>query len=173
MKLFTERLELSPLTKEDRKRLVELLNDKRITDTTSAIPSPYTMEDADAFLKIVEDKKALGDVQLAIRLKESGELIGGIGLHASLAHKRAMAGYWLTPSYWGKGIMTEALKRMIEYGFSEMGLIRIEAHHMAKNPASGKVMEKAGMEKEGYFKSHLIKDGEILDTVHYAILSST
>ncbi len=170
MKLETKRLLLSPIVESDKERLVELLNDRLVTSTTSGIPSPYTLESAEAFLKNVEEKKEQGDVQLAIRLKETGELIGGIGLHAELNHRRAMAGYWLTPAYWGKGIMTEALKRMIDYGFSEMDLIRIEAHHMSHNAASGKVMEKAGMEKEGHFRSHIIKDGEILDSVHYAII---
>ncbi len=170
MKLETERLILSSYTEDDKPRLVELLNDKRVTSTTSGIPSPYSMADADWFYGKMEERGAEGDVQLAIRLKQTGQLIGGIGLHASLAHKRAMAGYWLTPAHWGKGFMTEALVRMIEYGFKEMDLIRIEAHHMAQNSASGKVMVKAGMEKEGYFKSHIIKDGEILDSVHYAII---
>lgn len=170
MKLETPRLVLSSYTEKDKVRLVELLNDKLVSATTSGIPSPYSMKDADFFYQKMKERKAAGDVQLAIRLKQSGELIGAIGLHTSLVHKRAMAGYWLTPSHWGKGLMTEALIRMIEYGFKEMDLIRIEAHHMAKNVASAKVMLKAGMEKEGYFRSHIIKDGEILDSVHYAII---
>ncbi len=169
MKLETKRLELSTFREEDKERLVELLNDERITSVTT-IPYPYSLEDASNFLEHIEELKKEGTVNLAIRLKETGELIGGIGLYNDEKHKRAMAGYWLTPSYWSQGIMTEALKRMIEYGFSEMGLIRIEAHHVGHNSASGKVMEKAGMIKEGHFRSHIIRDGVVHDSIHYAIL---
>ena len=169
MKLETKRLEISSYREEDKPRLVELLNDERITSMTT-VPFPYSMEDADKFFEHIQELKEEGTVNLAIRLKETGQLIGGIGLYKNEKHKRAMAGYWLTPKYWGQGLMTEALKCMIDYGFSEMGLIRIEAHHVGVNLGSGRVMEKAGMVKEGHFRSHIIRDGIVHDSIHYAIL---
>lgn len=79
-------------------------------------------------------------------------------------------GYWIGVPYWNKGYATEAASAVIEFGFNEMMLNKIHAHHMGNNESSGKVMIKNGMEKEGYFKKHILKNGEYLDTVFYGIL---
>jgi ribosomal-protein-alanine N-acetyltransferase len=78
--------------------------------------------------------------------------------------------YYLAEKAWGKGYMTEILKRVIDFCFDELGLNRVEADHFARNPASGRVMEKAGMTKEGLARQKYCKDGEFLDAVLYAIV---
>jgi len=79
-------------------------------------------------------------------------------------------GYWIGKSYWGKGYCTEAARRLIKYGFEELKLNRIFAHFMTGNPASGRVMEKAGMIYEGHLRQHVKKWDVVQDLKIYAIL---
>jgi len=82
----------------------------------------------------------------------------------------AEIGYSLSRDYWNRGIMTEALKAVIEYGFSALNLNRIEAQHETTNPASGAVMRKCRMQKEGTLRSRLMNKGRFVDVDLYAIL---
>ena len=85
-----------------------------------------------------------------VTLRGSGKLVGATGLHnISQNHRRAELGYWVAMSCWGKGYATEAAAALLEYGFSVFGLNRISAHHLKRNPASGRVMQKIGMTYEG------------------------
>ncbi len=170
MELTTERLYLNSFEQSDKNKLVELLNEPRITATTAGIPYPFELKDAEAFLEKIESTKEQGHINFAIRFKDNGELIGCIALYRELLHNRAMVGFWLTPAFWNKGIMSEALVRVIDYGLKDIKLNRIEGHHLAGNNASAKVMLKSGMLLEGVFKSRVVKDGLIFDTHHYGII---
>ena len=79
-------------------------------------------------------------------------------------------GYWIAKDFWGIGYCTEAAKAIVNYGFEQMNLNRIHAHHVARNPASGRVMQKIGMKQEGYFRQATVKWGKFEDEVLYAIL---
>ena len=170
MELTTERLYLNSFEQSDKNKLVELLNEPRIAATTAGIPYPFEMKDAEAFLEKSESTKEQGHINFAIRFKDNGELIGCIALYTELSHNRAMVGFWLTPIFWNKGIMSEALIRVIDYGLNVMKLNRIEGHHLAGNDASAKVMLKSGMLLEGIFKARVVKDGLVFDTHHYGII---
>ena len=98
--------------------------------------------------------------------------VGAIGLEIERQQNLAELGYWVSEAQWGKGICTEAARAIIDYGFAELQLKKIYANHLARNPASGRVMEKAGMEQEGYFKSHFLKWGVYEDVVFYGIVSA-
>lgn len=107
-----------------------------------------------------------------IELKEIGQVIGSIGV-TDLCHKdnRCEIGYCISKSYWNKGITTEALKAVIRFLFSEVGVNRIQAKHDVLNPGSGRVMEKAGMKYEGTFRQFYVrKDGSFGDVNMYAAL---
>ena len=80
-------------------------------------------------------------------------------------------GYWVGPAYWNKGIATEAARAMIDYGFKIKKFHKINATHYLYNPASGRVMEKAGMEKEGVRKSHVWKIDRFVDVAIYGIVN--
>jgi len=87
---------------------------------------------------------------------------------------RVEVGYCIGQPWWGKGIMTEALQRVIQFGFEEVGFNRIQAIHNIKNPASGRVMQKAGMQFEGIMKSYMLdNDGEVADHALYGIVRSS
>jgi len=109
-------------------------------------------------------------VTLAITLKEDDTLIGAIGMVASPDHNRAELGYWIGRPYWGNGYCTEAAVALIDYGLETLEYHKIDAHHLTKNPASGRVMEKAGMTFEGELIDHVLKDDEYHTVRLYAIV---
>lgn len=108
----------------------------------------------------------------AIELKENGEVIGGISIvKLDENHYSCEIGYCMSRRYWGKGIMSESLKAVIDYLFSEVGFNRIVARHDTNNIASGKVMVKSGMKYEGTLRQVKLRDNkEFYDLAIYAIL---
>ncbi len=106
-----------------------------------------------------------------IESKNSKEVIGIINLHNVDEDNRiAETSYILCPGYWGKGIMTEALKRVLQYAFEEIGLNRVQADVFRGNYASEKVLLKCGMQKEGVARERYYKGGVYIDAIQYAIL---
>lgn len=170
--LTTKRLVLRPFTLADAPRVQQLAGDPAIAATTLAIPHPY--EDGLAETWIAEHRPMFEQregVIFAITLKDTGELVGAISLldiHADF--QRAELGYWIGKPFWGNGYATEAARAMIDYGFQQCQFWRIFASHFADNPASGRVMEKAGMRYEGTLRQHLKKDGRFRDLHMYGIL---
>jgi RimJ/RimL family protein N-acetyltransferase len=98
--------------------------------------------------------------------------MGAIGLVITGTHDRADLGYWIGTSYWNNGYATEAGRAMLDYAFRIRGLNKVTAHYFAKNPASGRVLEKIGLRNEGVFRQHVKKWGEFLDCVMYGVLRS-
>ena len=106
-----------------------------------------------------------------IEWKETGQIIGTIGfMWIQSDNSAAEVGYSLSRDFWNRGIMTEALKAVIAHGFGSMNLNRIEAQHETTNPASGAVMRKCHMQKEGTLRSRLFNKGRYVDVDLYAIL---
>ncbi len=172
-KLETERLLLRPFELSDAPRVRELAGDKAIADTTLNIPYPYEKGMAEEWISTHQTKFETGKlVTFAIVLNETQELIGAIGLGINKMFKRAELGYWIGKPFWNNGYCTEAAHTVIKHGFSELGLHKIVATHLTRNPASGKVMEKLGMTKEGVFKEHVIRWDKFEDLVSYGILKS-
>ncbi len=109
----------------------------------------------------------------AIVARDTGRMIGTIGfMWINTDHKSAEIGYSLSRDYWNRGIMTEALHEVLRFGFEHLALNRIEAQHETDNPASGRVMAKVGMRREGVMRQRLINKGKKVDVVVYAILHS-
>ena len=99
-------------------------------------------------------------------------MIGTVGLQLRIEYKRGELGYWVGVPYWNQGYATEASAALVDYGFSELCLNRIQARHYVRNPASGRVMEKVGMRHEGLMRQHIRVRGEFEDVSMYSILSS-
>ena len=134
------------------------------------MPHPYSIEDARTFIELIEDQSPR--VQFSIDV--NGEVVGGIGLvpGADIERCSAEVGYWVGTEYWNRGIATAALERICRYGFEDLGLLRIFATPIAWNPASFRVLEKAGFEREGVMRSACVKDGKVADMVLYARLAA-
>ena len=109
----------------------------------------------------------------AIALRDSGKVIGTIGfMWVQTDNRSAEVGYSLSRAYWNRGIMSEALSAVVEFGFEKLGLNRIEAQHECDNPASGRVMAHAGMRHEGTLRQRIYNKGRFADVDLYAITRS-
>ena len=169
--LVTQRLRLRPLTAEDAPAVEHLAGAREIADTTLTIPHPYPPGAAVAWIATHAEQFAAGTaVVFGIELKEPRELVGSIGLHVKPEHANAEMGYWVGVPYWNRGYAAEAARALISYGFERLGLERIHAHYFMRNAASGRVMEKAGMTREGLLRRAVRKNGMFEDLVVYAIL---
>ena len=143
--LETKRLILRPLTLEDCARVQELAGDKRIADVTANVPHPYPDGHAEKWITAHPELWNSGQsVCFAITLKDSNLLIGAIALSGFKEEEGSEVGYWLGADYWGKGFVSEACQQVVEFGFSSLGLKRIHARHLSRNPASGKVLLNSG-----------------------------
>ena len=170
--LITERLILRPHSLQDTKDLQRLISDREIASTSTNIPHPYTLEDAVEFLsKRQENYEKTGSPQFAITHKD-GYFIGGIGLRINKENEIGELGYWIGKPYWGQGYCTEAAHAVVRYGFETLGLNRIHARYMTRNPASGRVMQKIGMKHEGHLRQDIKKWGKFDDAEIYGILRS-
>jgi [ribosomal protein S5]-alanine N-acetyltransferase len=108
----------------------------------------------------------------AIELKSSGEIIGRFfGMHPDDTISQVELAYELGQNWWNQGLMTEAVKAVIDFFFKEVGLNRIYANHASENPASGKVMQKCGMTYEGTMRQACKCNNGLFDKVNYAILA--
>jgi [ribosomal protein S5]-alanine N-acetyltransferase len=150
-----------------------LAGDRDVPKTTLALDHPYELSSAENWIATHQDGFEKGkQVVFAITLKESGELIGAMGLGLNLDQELAELGYWIGKPYWSRGYCTEAAHAVLHFAFTEFRLNRIYAHHFSHNPASGRVMQKVGMRHEGHLRQHVKKWGEFFDVEAYGILRS-
>lgn len=166
-----ERLILRPFSLEDAKVVQELAGDTYIAETTLYIPHPYEDGMAEKWIEthtanFNEDRS----LELAIVHKEQKYLIGAIciGTNSKFAHGELA--YWVGKKYKNNGYCTEAAKGIIKYAFEEVNVNRVYARYLGKNPASGRVMEKLGMQYEGRLRQHVRKMGKYEDLVYYGLL---
>ena len=171
--LETERLILRPLRMSDARDLFAYASDPEVSRHV-LWETHRTITDSRLFLRAAIRQYRQGlPGSFAITLRDSGRMIGTIGfMWVNVDHKSAEVGYSLSRDYWNRGIMTEALRRVVEFGFDELRLNRIEAQHEISNPASGRVMEHGGMRYEGTLRQRLRNKGKFVDVSLYAVLRS-
>jgi RimJ/RimL family protein N-acetyltransferase len=168
--LTTPRLLLRAFTEADVASLIELAGNYEVAKNTLNIPHPYTEADARHWLHLTRQGHAQGTAYaFALELRATSEFIGGIGLTLEARFDRAEAGYWLGQPHWGQGLATEALAALLRFGFEELKLNKIYATHHADNPASGGVMRKNCMVKEGELAQHIKRDGRYFDLLQYRL----
>jgi [ribosomal protein S5]-alanine N-acetyltransferase len=170
--LTTSRLTLRPFAQDDAWEVERLAGMREIADTTLNIPHPYPVGAARAWIENQHPawEKGAGATFAVVETRTS-ELVGAISLMLIRPeHRRAELGYWIARDRWNNGYATEAGRRLITYGFDVLGLHRIEARHFQRNAASGKVMLKLGMQKEGVERDWAIKWDRFENSVVYSIL---
>lgn len=169
---INQELKLTPVENADQEALVHFCNDPELYANTITIPKVYTQQSASDFLELIKKKEQeCGfQTQWAIRLNNSGLLIGSIGLVDMGGEPpfKAEIGYWIAAPFRGKGWMTDIVEKFVEFCFDHFKLTRISAKVFSHNPASMRVLEKAGFEKEGVAQKEHLKDGQFLDTVLFA-----
>jgi RimJ/RimL family protein N-acetyltransferase len=159
---------LRPWTYEDLDRLVYLADNPAIAaNMTDAFPAPYTREAGLLFL----EKAVNQQPPLLLAMTSGAWLAGGIGLHPrnDIYRLNAELGYWLGQEYWGYGIMTEAIRQMVMYGFANTGITRIFATPFPHNIASQRALINNGFVLEARFENALTKHGVVMDELVYSI----
>ena len=171
--LQTERLLLRQMTLADAPGVMRLRSNKEVMKYINR-PLTLTLADAEAWVNLIADALQKNDgITWCICLKENPEYhVGNIGLwRIEKENYRAEIGYMLEPSLHGRGLMCEAIKEVVRYGFDEMKLHSVEGRIDPQNIASGKVLEKAGFVREAYFKENYYLRGGFADTAVYSILT--
>ncbi|PLW95364.1 MAG: N-acetyltransferase [Marinilabiliales bacterium] len=160
--------ELRPWRKSDAKTLQKNANSRAVAaNLTDQFPHPYLLQHAKAFIKNVSGYNPPRILAIVIE----GEAVGSIGItpQGDVHRMNAEIGYWLAEPFWGKGITTEAVKRMSAYAFEKFEVNRLFAKCFGYNKPSHRVLEKAGFLVEARFKDVLIKNNEIHDEIIYAL----
>jgi len=158
-----------PWRLDDKPSLLRHANNRNVwRNLAHRFPHPYTEADADTWLTRIAGQP--GCLRWAIEV--NGEAVGGIGAEPGegIFGKTANFGYWLGEEYWGRGIMTAAARATANYALENLDLVRLEAPVFEWNPASMRVLEKCGFEREGIRRKGIFKDGQVIDAVMYARL---
>ena len=167
MQLVLERCTIRQWRLGDAESLTRHANNRKIwLAVRDLFPHPYTIQDAREFLQRAISEQA--EMKFCVEIE--GAAVGGIGIHSGqdVYRHTATVGYWLGEEFWGRGIMTEALTAVTDFCFDNFPLGRISAEVFAHNPASARVLEKAGFIFEGRLKNNVMKDGQVLDSLIYA-----
>ena len=154
--------------REDAEALSRHANNRNVSrNLRDAFPHPYTLAHAETWIDLVSQEPRETDFVLA----SETELIGGIGilLQRDVHRRSGEIGYWLGEPFWGQGIATAALRAFTEWVFEEFDLVRVYGYVYEWNPASARVMEKAGYRCEGRLAKSVSKDGQVIDQFLYAI----
>lgn len=155
----------------DARDLAATLSNKKVQDNLrDGLPYPYTEQDGKDFISAM--LSADEDETFAFAITVDNTVIGSIGIfrQENIHRQTAELGYYIAEEYWGKGIMTEAVRQICESVFNESDIIRIYAEPFAYNIASCRVLEKAGFQYEGTLRSNAVKNGKVLDMKMYSLL---
>lgn len=157
----------------DAKDLATALSNKKVQDNLrDGLPYPYTEQDGKEFVSAM--LSADENETFAFAIMADDKVVGSIGIfrQGNIHSQTAELGYYIAEEYWGKGIMTEAVKQICEYVFGDSDIIRIYAEPFAYNMASCRVLEKVGFQYEGTLRSNAVKNGKVIDMEMYSLLKA-
>lgn len=172
MILETERLILRPIAEADVPALHPLVNDPDVAASMLSTPHPYPEDEFRSFVvKAIEALERKERYEMVITRKDTGLPVGAIRFfNIAWEHLRCEMGCWLGKQYWGSGYATESVRRMLRFGFEELGLEGIHAYCLTTNHASVRALEKSGLTLEGHIR-HAVKKGDAFhDVFLYGII---
>lgn len=171
--ITTERLVLRIFEKSDAETVTKLCNNYNIYKNTLYLPYPYSIDYALSWIENHLDNFNVDkSYEFAITDKGTGKLYGAIALSNNQRFHNGEIAYWIGEEFWGNGYATEASKAILEFAFNVKQYHKVYARHFASNLASGKVIEKLGMLKEGVLIDHVMKEDRYEDLVYYGIINS-
>ncbi|MGN0493776.1 MAG: GNAT family N-acetyltransferase [Acutalibacteraceae bacterium] len=154
----------------DARDLAAALNNKKILNNLrDGLPFPYTEKDAEEYIAAMLSANENDTFAYAVTIDDRA--VGSIGAfrQSNIHRQTAELGYYLAEEYWGRGIMTEAIRQLCGLIFEATDIIRIYAEPFAYNTGSRRALEKAGFTYEGTLKSNAVKNGRVLDMTMYAL----
>jgi len=171
-RLETERLVLRGFTLADARPLEAIAGERRIADTTISVPHPFTPADAVRWIEGSRRGMAEGrSYRFAIELAGRAELIGYAALHdVDFEHRQAEISFWIGGGFEGRGYVTEAAGRLVDFAFDELGLNRLCAFHMVRNEGSARVLARLGFRQEGLLRHRVRKWGLFEDVLVWSRL---
>ncbi len=173
-RLATKRLILRPFAISDGAAVEQLAGARAVADTTLTIPHPYPAGGGATWIANHDDawRRNVG-LTLAICLGPADDgLVGAISLQLSAPHSHGELGYWIGTGHWGQGYATEAARALTAYAFTTLALHRVQGRHFTRNPASGRVLQKLGMQCEGIHRDAYLRWNRFEDVAVYAILAN-
>ncbi|MBK3497097.1 GNAT family N-acetyltransferase [Viridibacillus sp. YIM B01967] len=171
--ITTKRLELRLFQKSDAVAVTKLCNNYNLYKNTLYLPYPYSLEDALSWIEHhLDNFNANKSYEFAITDKENGELYGAIALSNNQKFNNGEIAYWIGEEFWGNGYATEAAQAILQFAFDEKQYHKIFARYFNSNPASGRVIQKLGMKKEGILIDQVRKENRYEDLVYYGIINS-
>ena len=170
--LDTVRLRIRPLEGSDVPAIQRAAGAYEIADTMISIPHPYPADEAERYVARQQAERDAGRaVTFTIERKATQRFCGLIELRAiDREHSIGELSFWLAVEAWGQGYMSEAVQAVVRYGFEGLGLNRLYAYHMLRNPACGRVLENNGFKQEGLLRQRVRKWGQFEDVALWAIL---
>jgi RimJ/RimL family protein N-acetyltransferase len=169
VELTLPRCTLRPYRRDDEASLVRYANNRNVSrNMRDRFPHPYTAAHAREWTTRVSAQSPTANFAIVV----SDEVIGGIGLEpgTDVFRRSAEIGYWLGEPFWGRGLATEAVRAATDYAFRTFDICRLEAGVFEWNPASARVLEKAGYTLEGRARLGVFKDGRLGDRLLYALV---
>lgn len=154
----------------DAEELAAALNNEKILNNLrDGLPFPYTEQDARDYIASMLSSDE--DSTFAYAITQNDRVIGSIGAfrQENIHRQTAELGYYLAEEYWGRGIMTEAIRQLCEIVFDTTDILRIYAEPFAYNTGSRRALEKAGFAFEGTMKNNAVKNGKVLDMALYSL----
>lgn len=171
--LESERLILRREEKKDAIDILQIRSDQQVMKYMDSTPLQSI---ADAENRITTNQKLFDEkkgINWMIINKESNTLIGDFGFwRLDKKNSRAEIGYTLKSDYWGKGFMSETMRRCLKFAFEKMNVHSIEANVNPKNENSKQLLLKIGFQQEAYFRENYYYDGQFLDSVIFCLLKS-
>ena len=170
--LHTNGLDLVEIKQGHLGDIFKLFGDKKVTRFYNIVALEYENEGQKLIAWFQDRYTEKAGIRWGIALKGKGNIIGTVGFNNLTKNHRANIGYDLQTEFWNRGIITEALKAIVEFGFNKLGINRIEAEVMQGNDASDKVLSKIGFKKEGVLRKWMYWNGNHYDMTMYSLLRS-
>ncbi|MFW5438677.1 GNAT family N-acetyltransferase [Paenibacillus apiarius] len=171
--ITTERLFLRLFEESDAENVTKLCNNYNIYKSTLTLPYPYTIDCALSWIEhhihnFIADKS----YEFAICDRQTGTLYGAIALTNNQRFENGEIAYWLGEEFWGNGYATEASKAILDFAFNVKKYHKVYARHFASNPASGRVIQRIGMIKEGVLIDHVKKENQYEHLIYYGVVKN-
>lgn len=168
-----QQLRLRPYAADDVATIARLAGDRAVADAMMTIPHPFPADQVRRYLESAAQEERAGTARY-FAIESARQLIGGLAIHGiESEHQMAELSFWVGRPFWNLGQATSAAKAALPIAFDDLELNRLQAFHMLRNEASGRVLEKIGFSREGVLRQRVYKWGQWEDVAICSMLAGT